>query len=165
VDKVRRQEHRQLMSEGDRTLVGSKHLWLQNPDRMDPVMWDTTFDILRHMALKTTRAWGFREHAMCLWGYVQRSWARRAWKLWLRGALRCSLDPIKKVARMIRDHLEGIVNAIVLRATNAGAESTNAKIQRVKRIPCGYRNRERFRTMIYFHLGGLDLYPATHTKS
>jgi transposase len=36
----------------------------------------------------------------------------------------------------------------------------------------GFRNRERFRNAIYFHLGGLDLYPAglnlsavTHTKA
>ena len=51
--------------------------------------------------------------------------------------------------------------------TNATAESINAKIQRVKRMACGYRNRERFRAAIMFHLGGLDLYPAsiTHTES
>jgi transposase len=55
----------------------------------------------------------------------------------------------------------------VHQATNAGAESINAKIQRVKRMACGFRNRERFRNAIYFHLGGLDLYPAacTHTDS
>jgi hypothetical protein len=33
----------------------------------------------------------------------------------------------------------------------------------------GYRNRENFRNAIYFHLGGLDLYPetlaSTHTKA
>jgi hypothetical protein len=34
----------------------------------------------------------------------------------------------------------------------------------------GFRNRERFRNAIYFHLGGLDLYPggtsgAAHTKA
>ena len=65
---------------------------------------------------------------------------------------------------MIAKHLEGIINAIVLRATNAGAESVNAKIQRVKRMACGCRNRERFRNAIYFHCGGLELLPATHTK-
>ena len=66
---------------------------------------------------------------------------------------------------MIRKHLAGIINAIVLGVTNAGAESINAKIQRVKRMACGFRNRERFRTAIYFHCGGLDLLPATHTDS
>jgi transposase len=69
-----------------------------------------------------------------------------------------------RVARMVREHLYGIVNAIVLRATNASSESANAKIQRVKRMACGFRNRERFRNAIYFHLGGLDLLPGHHTK-
>ncbi len=47
----------------------------------------------------------------------------------------------------------------------AVAESINAKIQRVKKMACGFRNRARFRTAIMFHLGGLDLYraSATHT--
>jgi transposase len=34
-------------------------------------------------------------------------------------------------------------------------------------MACGFRNRDRFRTAIYFHLGGLDLSPVgiTHSKS
>jgi transposase len=53
--------------------------------------------------------------------------------------------------------------------TNALSEGLNSKIQWIKRKACGYRNRECFRNAIYFHLGGLDLYPealrATHTKA
>jgi transposase len=55
----------------------------------------------------------------------------------------------------------GIINAIVLKANNGMAESINAKIQKVKSMACGFRNRERFRNAIYFHLGGLDLYPES----
>ena len=44
-------------------------------------------------------------------------------------------------------------------ATKARAEGLNSRIQAIKRRACGYRNRERFRHAIYFHLGGLDLYP------
>lgn len=47
--------------------------------------------------------------------------------------MRSRLDPVKKVARMIRDHLWGIVNAMALRTTNAGSESVNSKVQRVTR--------------------------------
>ena len=76
---------------------------------------------------------------------------------------------MKKAARTVQTHLWGIINAIVLRVTNAGAESANAKIQWIKKQACGFRSRERFRNAIYFHLGGLDLYPAaasaTHTTS
>ena len=68
-------------------------------------------------------------------------------------------------ARMVRKYLEGILNAVVLRATEAAAESMNARIKRMAR---GYRNRERFRNAILFYLGGLDLYPrpaSAHTNS
>ena len=71
-------------------------------------------------------------------------------------------DPIEglRVARLIRKHLQGIINAVVLRVTNAGAESVNAIIQRVKARACGYRNRDRFRRAIMFYAGGLDLRPT-----
>ena len=83
--------------------------------------------------------------------------------------MRSRLEPIKKVARMIRDHLWGIVNAMALKITNAASESVNSKVQRIKRAACGFRKRDRFRNAIQFHLRGLDLYPArasaTHTNS
>lgn len=55
-------------------------------------------------------------------------------------------------------HLDGIINAIVLRATNASAESINSRIQKVKRMSHGFRSRERFRNVIYFHLDGMELH-------
>jgi len=123
------------------------------------------FEQMKRVALRTSRAWALKEHAMCLWCYLTRGWARRAWKAWISWAMRSRLEPVKRVARMVRNHLEGILNAIVLNATNAMAESVNAKIQRIKRRACGFRSRDRFRTAIYFHLGGLDLRPAAHTDS
>ena len=41
------------------------------------------------------------------------------------------------------------------------SESMNSRIQKVKARSHGFRNRERFRNAIYFHLGALGLYPAT----
>jgi transposase len=165
VDKVRRREHRELKREGDDRLTRTKYLWLIHPAAMKPETWRGWFRDLRQSALRTARAWVLKETAMSLWEYVSRTWAEKAWRRWLGWAQRSQLAPMLKVAAMIREHLDGIINAIVLRATNAGAESINAKIQRVKRMACGYRNRDRFRNAIYFHLGGLDLYPSTHTDS
>ena len=45
------------------------------------------------------------------------------------------------------------------RVTNATAEGLNSKIQMVKEMACGFRNREHYKTAIYFQCGGLDLYP------
>ena len=158
VDKVRRRENRDLRERGDDRLAGTKYAWLQHPDNMSEQRWDD-FAAVRDSALKTARAWAIKETAMTLWGYLRRGWAEKAWKQWLGWASRSKLKPVVAAARMIRKHLRGILNAIVHRATNAASESVNAKIQKIKRQACGFRNRERFRNAIYFHCGGLDLYP------
>jgi len=167
VDDVRRMESRLLREEGDPRLKGTRYLWLRSPEKMAGEERRALED-LRKGTLKTARAWQLKEFARHLWAYVARGWARRAWKKWLAWASRSRLRPVLKVARMIRKHLEGILNAIVLGATNAKAEALNAKIQWIKRKACGFRNRRRFRTAIYFHCGGLDLRPqalVTHTNA
>lgn len=168
VDRVRREEHRALLAEGDDSLEGSRYLWLTNPDNFEPEQVGAV-EALHQMNLRTFRAWLLKETAMCIWRFVRRSNARAARTAWIGKAMRSRLEPMKKVARMIRDHLWGIVNAMALRATNAASESVNSKVQRIKRAACGFRSRDRFRNAIYFHLGGLDLYPAgvsaTHTTS
>jgi transposase len=139
-----------------------------NPENLSAAT-SNALDVLRKLSLKTARAWSLKETAMSLWRYVRRSRALQAWNAWLSWAMRSRLEPIKRVARMIRAHLFGIVNAMALQVTNATSESFNSTIQRIKRAACGFRNRDRFRNAILFHLGGLDLYPgdllATHTKA
>jgi len=83
----------------------------------------------------------------------------KGWRRVLRWARRSKLEPIKRAALTIRNHLDGIVLAQLLDVTNAKAEGLNSVIQRVKFAARGFRNRERFRRAILFHRGGLDLYP------
>ncbi len=161
VDMVRRAEHKQLLRQADERLKGRRYRWLEHPATMKKKHLPT-FRELRDSALKTATAWSLKEHAMCLWGYVNRTWATKAWKAWKAWADWASssrLAPMKKVAQPLTDHLWGIVNAIVLKRSNAVAESTNSRIQRMKSRACGFRNRERFRTAIMSHFAQLDLYP------
>ena len=65
---------------------------------------------------------------------------------------------MKKVARTIRRYWQGVISAATSSLTNALEERLNARIQWIKKMVCGYRNRARFRTVIYFHLGGLNLF-------
>lgn len=157
VDAVRRQEAKELKEEDDR-LKGTRYLWLKSPERMTDRTWQS-FEELRASSLKTVRAWHLKETARQLWSYRTLGWARRGWKKLLGWASRSKLAPMVELARMIRRHLWGILNAVVLKVTNAKAEALNGRIQRIKRMACGYRNRERFRTAIYFHCGGLEMYP------
>ncbi len=168
LDQVRRAEHRQRLADGDPLLTNTKHLWLQRAETLEPHQ-ENVLAILRREKLRTARAWAIKEAATELWRYLRRGCAVKAWKRWLSWAMRSRLEPMKKAARMVRDHLWGIINAATTGLTNAGSESVNARIQRVKKMACGFRNKLRFRAAIYFHLGGLDLYPEalsiTHTKA
>ena len=90
---------------------------------------------------------------MGLWNYSNKTWAKKAWNSWYSWAIRSRLAPIKKVARMVKKHLWGILNAIILHVSNGFAEGINSRIQRIKKMACGFRNRQRFKDAIYFHLG------------
>jgi len=158
VDKVRRKEHKALHTRGDERLKHTKYLWLKNPENMKRSLW-RSFSALRQSSLQTARTWALKEMAMMLWTYVSRVWAEKGWRQWLSWAQRCRLEPMVKVGRTIREHLWGIINAVILKVTNARSEGLNAKIQKLKAWACGYRNRKRFRRAIMFHLGGLNLYP------
>lgn len=164
IDRVRREEHKALRIEGDVQLKATKYLWLRNPEGMSPEVWKR-FEPLRTSSLKTARAWAIKEFAMTLWSYRHLGWARKGWLRWYNWAIRSRLEPVKKVARMVKNHLDGILIAVVKGITNARAESINAKIQWLKYTARGFRNRDRFRTAIYFHLGGLNLYPAGASRT
>ena len=118
-----------------------------------------SFESLRNSTLKTARAWSIKEAAMEVWDHAPRDALESQWMKWYGWAIRSQLEPIKAVARMVKRHLGGIVLAAKTSITNASAEGLNSVVQMLKHVAHGYRNRERFRNAIYFHLGGLDLYP------
>jgi transposase len=163
LDKVRKQEHKELMSEGWEDLKGSKYDWLTNVGNLSRKR-QRSFKLLRASTLKTARAWAIKDLAMRLWNYVSQTWAKKRWKQWLSWAFRCRLDPVKKVAKTIKEHLWGILNAIILKVNNGAAESINSRIKSIKIRSRGFRNKLRYRNAIYFHLGGLDLYPEGVTR-
>ncbi|WP_241085461.1 transposase [Candidatus Vondammii sp. HM_W22] len=65
----------------------------------------------------------------------------------------------KEVAGTIKDHLRGILNAVVLEASNGPAEGFNSRVKMIKVCSRGFRNKALFANAIYFYLGGLNLYP------
>lgn len=158
VDKVRRQEHRRLSAAGDDTLKGTKYLWLYSEENL-PDKHRPTLETLKELNLKVGRAWAIKESLRSLWDYSQEGWARRFFKKWFAWAAHSRLEPIRKVAVMIQTHLNNILTYCRHRVTNAVAEGLNSKIMAIKRRACGYRNKEHFKTAIYFFCGGLSLYP------
>lgn len=76
-----------------------------------------------------------------------------------RGAETLFVFPLLLLVRRVWQGLPDILNAVVSCITNARSEAMNARIQATKRTACGFRNPERFRAAILFHLGEFDLYP------
>jgi transposase len=158
VDRVRRAEHRERRAEGDPRLTGTTYAWLRHPDHFTRKAW-RAFTALRTRTLKVARAWALKEAAANLWEYryvgAARSFFRRGY-FW---ATHSRLKPMIEKARMLKTHLPNILTYLTHRITNATAEGLNSKIQWIRYTARGYRNRENFKTAIYFHCGKLDLYP------
>jgi transposase len=158
VDRVRRQERKSPVVEGDERLVGTKYLWLRNPANFTDAAWDA-FKSLRESTLKTARAWALKESAMSMFDYVYEGAAQKHFKWWYNWATHSRLMPIIEVARTLKGRLGNILTYLKHRITNATSESVNAKIQWVKYTARGFRNKHNFKTAIYFHCGGLDMTP------
>lgn len=162
VDTVRKREHRALRAEGDERLTGSKYLWLRNPENLSRAQRGH-FKELKSANLKTGRAWAMKESLRGLWSYTTRGWAMRFWKKWHGWAMRSRLEPMKKAAQRLKRHLPNVMTYFKHRITNATAEGINSKIRVIQNRARGFRNRTNFKTAVFFHCGGLDLYPATHS--
>lgn len=163
VDKVRAQENKLFESSSNQNpLTHSRFQWLKNSSRTDNRSSKRKeFLQLTQMNLKTARAWRIKEAASLLWDYKYMGVAEREWKKLLGWISRCQLTPMIKVGKMIRRYFWGILNAIKLKVNNSMLEAKNSKIQKIKKMACGFRNRKRFRNAILFHLGGLDIMPVS----
>lgn len=161
VDDVRKREHREYRARGDETLARSRYLWLYAQEKL-PQKHQERFEQLRALNLKTGRAWAIKESLREFWRKPTREEALAHWKLWYRWATHSRLNPVIKTAKNIRRQLHNVLTYFVHRITNAVAEGLNSKIQTVKKAACGFRSFENFKTAIFFHCGGLRLYPVTH---
>ncbi len=158
VDKVRRQEHKVLQAQDDHRLTGTKHLWLWNPEHV-PEWRRTEFDALKQAELKTSRAWAIKEALRAFWTCCHPQRAAQCFKAWYFWATHSRLAPMIAAAKTLKRHLPNLLTYFTHWITNATSEGINSKIQTVKLMACGYRNREHYKAAILFHCGGLDLYP------
>lgn len=162
LDEVRSLENAQLRRQGNDALAGSRYLWLYAEENV-PERRKAKFEALRAADLKTARAWALKENLRALWRAPTRAAGQSHWEHWYAWAIHSQLRPIAKVAATIKRHLGNVLSYFDNRVTNAVSEGLNSKIQTIKKMAYGYRNKKNFRTAIYFHCGGLALSPAAST--
>ena len=158
VDKVRRAEHKVLKKDDDETLKGSRQLWLYNMENLDGERYDRLHE-LQQQDLKTARAWAIKENFRWFWDYTYAGNAKKFFDRWFGWARRSQLEPIKKVAAILKNHLDGILSYFRHRVTNATAEGFNSRIQSIKSAARGFRSFQNYRLRILFYCGKLNLMP------
>lgn len=158
IDKVRRQEHKVLSSQNDDTLKKSKYLWLTGFENLSEQM-QVRFNELQSLGLKVGRAYAIKETFDSFWDYKYPACARKFFNKWYGWARRSKLEPVKRVAKMIKEHFENIITYLKHRITNAATEGFNGVIQSIKANARGFRSFENYRVAILFQCGKLDLKP------
>jgi len=158
VDKVRRGEHRKLMLDDDNRLAKTKYIWLTSQENLSEKQ-EAQFVEVFTLKLETGKAWAYKETLRDLWNQDDVGSATAYFRDWYQRVIHTRLEPMKKVARTIRERLENVVSYCTHKITNGVAEGLNSKIMSIKRRVGGFRNRENFKTAIFFYCGGLDLYP------
>jgi len=157
VDQVRRAESGRLRG---RPLAErlKKMRWklLRRGSRVRGRAKDKLHGLLR-AKLATGRAWMLKETFQDFWRYRSLTWASAFLDVWCTRALRSRLEPMQKVARMLRAHEELILNWFKAKGEiSAGAvEGLNNKIRVVTRRSYGFRTFEAMEIALYHTLGKL----------
>jgi len=75
---------------------------------------------------------------------------------WCRNVLSSKVEPMRTVARMIREHFDGVMAWVYSRQTNGFLEALNGLFQASKRKARGFRSFRTIRTVIFLIAGKLD---------
>ena len=164
IDEVRAKEAREIKAKG-RTPVLTHTRWilLKRPENLTDKQEVRLAELLRHN-LKSVRAYLLKEDFQFFWQYVSPSWAVKFLDRWCTRALRSRIEPMKKVARMLRTHRALLLNWFKAKGqVSAGAvEGFNGKARVVTRRAFGFRTPKAVEIALYHNLGALPEPEFTH---
>lgn len=164
VDQVRRGESSRLRAAGKvERLKHTRWVLLRRGSRVRGRARQKLNAVLASK-LATARAWELKESFAHFWTYKSLFWAQAFLDYWCTRALRSRLEPMKKVARMLRSHEPLILNWFRAKGeVSAGTvEGLNNKIRVVTRRSYGFRTYEAMEIALYHTLGRLPEPESTH---
>lgn len=152
VDKTRRIEQKT-----DPSLKGLRWKLLRDRASLTPdARADLDALIAQVTTKRTARAWLYKEQLREILERKQINVVRDMLTQWATNVMRSKVEPMKEVAKMIRNHLDGIVAWTQTRQTNGFLEAINGLFQAAKRKARGYGNFSTIRTVIFLLAGKLD---------
>ena len=159
VDPVRRAESTRLRAQGKPAAERLKHLrWtlLRRGSRVRGRARQKLNTLLASK-LATARAWELKETFSHFWHYKSVIWAGAFLDYGCFRALRSRLEPMKKMARMLRAHEPLILNWFRAKGeiSSGAVEGLNNKIRVVTRRSYGFRTYNAMEIALYHNLGRL----------
>jgi transposase len=152
VDKTRRAEQKT-----DATLKGLRWSLLKDRGRLnDAQRADLDALIARVATKRTARAWLYREQLREILDRKQIHVVSALLRQWCTNVMRSKVEAMKEVAKMIRNHFDGVVAWAQSRQTNGFLEAINGLFQAAKRKARGYASFETMRTVLFLIAGKLQ---------
>jgi transposase len=164
IDQVRAQEARELHAKGHRpVLKHSRWCLLKRAENRTDNQWIKLADLVRYN-LKTVRSFLLKENFQFFWDYTSPHWAGRFLDDWCSQTMRSRIEPMKKVARMLRSHRELLLNWFrAKKQISAGVvEGFNNKAKLTTRKAYGFRTFRAAEVALYHTLGALPEPETTH---
>ena len=164
LDEVRAGESRRMEHEGlAPVLKKSRWLLLKREENLKTEQRFRLRDLLRYN-LKTVRAYLLKEAFQQLWDYNSAAWAGKFLDEWCRQVMRSRIEPMKKIARSLREHRELILNYFrAQKMLSSGVvEGLNNKAKVTMRKSYGFRTFRCLELALYHSLGKLPEPESTH---
>jgi transposase len=164
IDEVRAGEAKALAQRGKGEIL-KKSRWalLKRPENLTE---NQTIKLRQLVAynLKTMKAYLLKEQFQQLWEYSSPGWAARFLKQWAFLAMRSKIEPIKRVAKMVRKHQPLILNWFKAKGeiSNGAVEGMNGKGRVVTKRAFGFRTFRCLEVALYHDLGRLPERIFTH---
>jgi transposase len=164
IDQIRAQEAKDLKAKGkEPVLTKTRWLLLKRPENLTEPQGTRLADLLRYN-LRSVRAYLLKEELQLFWDYVSPAWAGRFLDGWCAKTMRTRLEPMKKVAKMLRAHRELLLNWFRAKGmiSSGIVEGFNNKAKLTIRRAYGFRTFRAAEIALYHALGALPEPEFTH---
>jgi transposase len=140
IDKVRATEAKALKKKGIEVLKHARWCVLKRPENLTEHQ-ETKLAELARWNLKTYRAYLLKEDFQGFWNYVRPAWAGKFLDRWCTRTMRSRIEPMKKIARSLREHRPLILNWFKAKGLiSLGAvEGLNTRLKLTVRKSFGFR--------------------------
>ena len=164
IDEVRREEVAKLKRDGyEPVLKHARWCLLKRPENLTDHQATRLADLMTYN-LKSVRAQLLREEFQRFWEYASAGWAGKFLDSWCTRTMRSQLNPMKKVAKMLRRHRHLILNWFRAKGliSSGTVEGLNGNAKLTTRKARGFRTQEGIEIALFHTLGHLPEPECTH---